>query len=42
MRRMEDLAYCVSYLATERLGERMAREAMASLQGDERDLFVLS
>ena len=39
MRRMEDLAYCVSYLATERLGERMAREAMASLQGDERDLF---
>ena len=39
MKRMEDLAYCVSYLAAERFGEKRAREIMASLEGDERALF---
>ena len=36
MKRMEDLAYCVSYLVAERFGAKRARETAASLEGDER------
>ena len=36
---MEDLAYCVRYLAEERFGAKKARETASSLKGDERALF---
>lgn len=36
---MEDLAYCVRYLAEERFGAKKARETASSLEGDERALF---
>ena len=36
---MEDLAYCVSYLAAERFGAKKARETVATLEGDEHALF---
>lgn len=39
MKRMEDLAYCVHYLAEERFGVKKAREMASSLKGDERALF---
>ena len=36
---MEDLTYCVRYLAEERFGAKKARETASSLEGDERGLF---
>lgn len=36
---MEDLAYCVRYLAAERFGAKKARETASSLEGDEQALF---
>ena len=39
MKRMEDLTYCVSYLAAERFGAKKARETVATLEGDEHALF---
>lgn len=39
MKQMEDLAYCVNYLAAERFGAKKARETVATLEGDEHALF---